>query len=152
LKLAGGNLGGVLNFKAEDLMKEISQIIKKNEELRSRIISIGIPILMPDGKSLIRGPQIKIPVFKSSDELPVTNENLDEWTYNGWVDLRLSNIKMWLDRLNNIKTELDNIDPSDTSSHFHHGLGYWKKEDDLHIGRLVAWIFVNEEKGERVKD
>jgi len=152
LKLAGGNLEGVLKFSVEELVEKTEKIIRTNNELRSRIISIGIPILLPDGKSLIRGPQIKIPVFKSSDELPVDDKNLDEWTYNGWVDLRKSNMKMWLDRLNIIKTELDNIDPKDTSSHFHHGLGYWKKEDNLHIGRLVAWIFVNEEKGERVKD
>lgn len=151
LKSACRNITGVLANSAAQLSEKLSQNISGNADLRTKIISIGIPILMPDGKSLIRGPVVKIPVFKTTSELPVNEENLTEWTYNGWVDLRESNMQLWIDRLKEISKSLDEIDPKDTSSRYHHGLGYWKRDGELHIGKLVSWIFVYEEKGERVK-
>ena len=42
-------------------------LFNKNEKaLRSEIISIGIPILMPDGKSLLHGNEMKIPPFREA--------------------------------------------------------------------------------------
>lgn len=152
LKLAGGSLDGVMRFSAQQLSQKLTKIVNSGSKLRSEIISIGIPILFDDGKTLLRGPAMKIPVFKDSDELEVTAENLDEWTYNGWVDLRVSNMETWLERLNSIKDSMGKVNPDDTSSRYHHGLGYWKLNEDLHIGRLVTWIFIEEEQGERIKD
>ena len=152
LKSAYNDMTGVLAHNAAQLSKKLAQIVSENSGLRTKIISIGVPILMPDGKSLIRGPVVKIPVFKTTSELPVNDDNLAEWTYNGWVDLRESNMQLWIDRLKEINKCLDEVDPLDTSSRYHHGIGYWKREGKLHIGKLVSWIFVNEEKGERVKD
>jgi hypothetical protein len=152
LKLVGKKLEGALKFSPTQLTEKLSDIIRNDADLRSKIISIGIPVLMPDGKTLLRGPSMKIPVFRGESELEVTPENLQDWTYNGWVDLRESNMKLWLYRLHQIKEYLDNIDPDDTSSRYHHGINYWKPDSELHIGRLVAWIFINEEKGERIKD
>ena len=152
LKLAGKTMAGVMAFKSAELSRKLTEIISENSELRSKIISIGVPILMPDERTLLRGPDMKIPVFKYSDELLVTPDNLEEWTYNGWVDLRESNMIVWLDRLHQIDDYLKSIDPEDTSSLYHHGLGYWQPKEELHIGRLVSWIFIEEEKGARVKD
>lgn len=152
LKLAGQTMDGVIAYSAAQLSGKLAEIITQDSRLRSNIISIGIPILMKDGRTLIRGPEMKIPVFKTSDQLPVNSENLEEWTYNGWVDLRESNMKTWMDRLLRIKESLETIDPEDTSSHYHHGHGYWRIKEALHIGRLVSWVFINEEKGDRVKD
>ena len=151
LKLAGKTLAGVMKRSVKELSGILTAMVKGDAGLRSRIISIGIPILLPDGKTLLRGPMMKIPVFKESDELMVTAKSLDDWTYNGWVDLRESNMKLWLERLRLIKDSLDNIDPADTSSRYHYGLDYWKIGGELHIGRLVTWIFIYEERGERIK-
>ena len=152
LKMTCNNIAGVLAQTADKISEKLTTVINENSELRSKIISIGIPILMPDGRSLIRGPVVKIPVFKTTSELPVNDENIDEWTYNGWIDLRTSNMQKWIDRIKKINAALDEIDVDDTSSRYHHGLGFWKRDGELHIGKLVSWIFVEEEKGERVKD
>ena len=152
LKLAGVTMQGVMAFNPAQLSNKLAEIITGSAELRSKIISIGIPILMPDGRTLLRGPDMKIPVFKAQDELDITCDNLEEWAYNGWVDLRESNMIIWLDRLHQIDNALKSIDPQETSSLYHHGLDYWKTEEELHIGKLVTWIFIEEEKGARVKD
>jgi hypothetical protein len=148
----GKTLAGVLSFTPAQLSQKSAEIISQNADLRSKIISIGIPILMPDGKSLLRGPEMKIPPFKTANEFPVTPRNIEDWTYDGWVDLREINMKTWIQRLQQIKTSVDSLNIKDTSSHSHHNGQYWRLQDELHIGRLVSWIFIFEEKGGRIKD
>ena len=152
LKLAGKTLNGVLSFSPAALSQKIWEIIRTNSLLRSKIISIGIPILLPDGKKTLTGETMKIPPFKETDELPVTAENIEDWAFNGWVDLRESNMRVWISWLSQIKHYLESIDPQDTSSRYHHGLQYWKLDSELHPGKLAIWVFINVDKGERVKD
>ncbi len=152
LKLAGKTLNGVLNFSAAELSKKLWEIIRRDSALRSKIVSIGIPILLPDGKKTLTGAAMKIPPFKDKEELPVTADNIEDWAFNGWVDLRESNMRVWQSWLSQIKHYLESIDPGDTSSRYHHGLQYWKLDDELHSGKLAIWVFINVDKGERVKD
>jgi hypothetical protein len=152
LKLAEKNMTGILKVSPAELSKKLYDIISKDANLRSSIISIGIPILLPDGKSLLRGPEIKIPVFRGEDELPITLEAIKDWTHSGWVDLREVNMKLWQSRIRQIEDQLTSIPEDETSSLYHHGRDYWGAEEELHFGRLVAWIFTHEDKGEKVKD
>ena len=152
LKLAGKTLDGVLEYSPADLSRKMSEIISRDANLRSKIISIGIPILMPDGKKVLTGESMKIPPFKDFDELPVNSDTLEDWAFNGWVDLRESNMITLLDWLNRIKGFLGTIDPDDTSSRYHHGIDYWKMDEELHPGKLAIWVFINVDMGERVKD
>ena len=59
--------------------------IEDNGRLRAEILSIGIPILLADGKRLLRGPSCKA-------------ANAED----GWVDLRPVNMQRWQDRLRSI--------------------------------------------------
>ena len=65
LKHAGKDFGGVLSHTPEELSKKIESILAENGRLVSEIVSIGIPILLSDGKQLVRGRQIKIPPSSS---------------------------------------------------------------------------------------
>ncbi|MBC8204687.1 short-chain dehydrogenase [bacterium] len=152
LKKIGKTLKHTLALSPAILSDECEKLVKTDADLRSTIISIGIPILMPDGRTLLRGPAMKIPVFKGEHNLKVDDVNLEDWAYNGWVDLREVNMQTWLYRMNKIMKSLEAIDPEDTSSLYHHGLPYWDMEAELHIGRLVSWIFIHEEQGLRMKD
>ena len=60
LKIICGSMHKALHTSAKTLSDEITARISKDVRLRSEIISIGIPILMPDGKTLLRGHEIKI--------------------------------------------------------------------------------------------
>lgn len=152
LKLTGKTLTGVLNFSTAELSKRLWEILRSDSALRSKIVSIGIPILLPDGKKTLTGASMKIPPFKDKEELPVTADNIEDWAFNGWVDLRESNMRVWQSWLSQIKHYLESIDAGDTSSRYHHGLQYWKLDEELHPGKLAIWVFINVDKGERVKD
>ncbi|RCK77552.1 MAG: hypothetical protein IGBAC_1861 [Ignavibacteriae bacterium] len=133
------------------LSKKLTDIIFKNSNLRSSIISIGIPILLPDGKTLLRGKEIKIPPFRGENEFPINQKNIDLWAHDGWVDLRTSNMKTWKNRFRKIFDEIEKIPKGDTSSRFMRTKEYWKNFRDIEPGKVVGWIFTVEELGERMK-
>ena len=97
IKLVCNNMKDILDKTPEELSEKIYQIIKNNAKLRNEILSIGIPILLPDGKSLLRGNEMKIPPYRGEDELEINEKNLKLWAHDGWVDLRVSNMKKWQD-------------------------------------------------------
>ncbi len=151
LELTYGSMAAVRQAPARDIVRKVEAQIRENADLRSRIVSIGIPILMPDGKTLLRGKDIKIPPFRGENELPVTNASIDTWAREGWVDLRAKNFELWKGRIKTIMSETEAIPATDTSSrHFRTRL-YWNEFNEIDPGKLVAWIFTEEEKGKRMK-
>lgn len=140
------------NADPEELSDQLEDLISKNRELRSSILSIGIPILLKDGKRLLRGPEMKIPAYRGEDKFEVTPEIIDQWAKEGWVDLRPVNIKIWQKRMNLIFQEIFSIPEDDTSSQFERDRRYWLEDDAINIGKVVGWIFSNEEQGLRMKD
>jgi hypothetical protein len=146
-----GEMKNISNYSAKELSDKVYDLVSKNEKLRSEIISIGIPILMPDGKSLLRGNEMKIPPYRGTDELEVNEKNLALWTNDGWVDLRESNMNAWIDRLQAIMDEANSIPPDDTSSMHVRNKKYWNNFEKINLGKVVSWIFIHEEKGMRMK-
>ncbi len=136
---------------AKFLSKKLTDIITKDKELRAQIISIGIPILMPDGKTLLRGKEIKIPPYRGVNEFPVNVNNINSWAKDGWVDLRVKNMEVWKKRFSCIFGELNSIPDTETSSRFMRNKEYWKNFKDIEPGKIVGWIFTVEELGERMK-
>src|SRR5262245_66576518 len=93
--------------------------------VRQPILSIGLPILLPDGR-LVRGPLCKIPsVTCDSDTLEVTPEALEAWARAGWVDLRETNMALWKRRFERIQAEADALPAADTSSRFLRDARFW---------------------------
>ena len=73
---------------AEELAEELTALVGRDERLRDTIVSVGLPILTPDGQ-LIRGPYIRIPEEKNRDHVEFTGAaDVDAWAAKGWVDLR----------------------------------------------------------------
>ncbi len=152
LKLSFKDMLTVDKTDAKTLSKKINELISKNSELRSKIISIGIPILMADGKTLLRGTDIKIPPYRGESELPVTKNNVTKWAYDGWVDLRVINMVTWKKRFKLIIEKYSKLPKDDTSSRNLRTKEYWKDFKDIEPGKLTGWIFTIEELGERMKD
>jgi hypothetical protein len=151
LKLAHKTVNNVLNSKAKDLSEHLTTLIDKEDTLRSQLISIGIPILLPDGKTLVRGNEVKIPPYRGINELPITKEAIEIWAHAGWIDLRPSNMENWKKRLNIIKDEVEAATKGDTSSRNFRTMEYWGNFNDIDEGKIVGWIFTEEEKGKRMK-
>jgi len=151
LRLIAGGMKNVMKKSAKKLSSEIETLIKNDKDLRSAIISIGLPILMPDGKTLLRGNDIKIPPFRGENELPINKENINTWAYDGWIDLRVSNFETWKKRFTIIMDYVKQIPPNDTSSRYLRNEQYWDYFEKINPGKIVGWIFTEEEKGLRMK-
>ena len=150
LKECFGALTGVVGREHERSAAELSETLAARlSESRVRTIapSIGIPILLPDGKTLLRGPRINVPEVKGrTTEVPV-GEAFDRWAQKGWIDLREDNMVRWLARIRRmIAARLELRDAGSAAASYHSYL-----PTEFEIGEVVAWIFNNEMGGYRIK-
>ncbi|TET85430.1 MAG: short-chain dehydrogenase [Anaerolineales bacterium] len=137
LKRTCKTLSAAIGGKPDEIAEKITQEVSQDPRLRQHIISIGIPILLSDGKRLLRGP-----VNKSPD------------AEHGWVDLTPANINRWQERLKMLRTSIQEKLAGDTSSQ--HDRAYpsavaWRDEDTFDVGEIVGWLFTHQERGRRGK-
>ncbi len=151
LKLAYGGVRDVAKATAKAISAKLESLIGEDAQLRSQIISIGIPILLADGTTLLRGPDIKIPPYRGDNELKVTDKTLNAWAHDGWVDLRTENMERWKTRFQIIIRQVEDIPRGETSSRQFRNSSYWDGFKEIEPGKLVGWIFTEEEKGKRMK-
>jgi hypothetical protein len=151
LRVCFKNFAAVLKQTPAGLSKSLTKKIHSDSALRSRIISIGIPILLPDGKSLLRADEIKIPPYRGENEFPATPKSIELWAHDGWVDLRSANMKRWKERLAAIISSANKIAPEETGSRYMYRKEFWNNFTEIDPGKIVGWIFSYEEKGMRMK-
>ncbi|HEY5616111.1 MAG TPA: polysaccharide biosynthesis protein [Bacteroidota bacterium] len=149
LHLTFGSMKAVVRATAKDLARRLEAEIRKNKQLRSQIISIGIPILLSDGTTLLRGADMKIPPYRGENELPISRKSVDLWAHDGWVDLRVQNLDRWKRRFQTIIDEVTRA--ADTSSRHLRNKEFWNHFEDIDPGKLAGWIFSEEEHGKRMK-
>jgi len=148
LKLRYETLREVLKHTPEELSEDLCRLIQSEEfaQMCQTITSLGLPILLPDGKQIIRGPLIRIPERIEPGVL-VTEEDVDAWTQKGWVDLRPSNIALWQERFEKMEKSRKDIRGRGSAAVTIEGYIY----DNIRIGEVVGWIFNNEQDGYRIK-
>jgi hypothetical protein len=150
IRRTAGSMRDLAAAEAGDLSRAASKLVEEDRDLRSSIISIGIPILLPDGR-LLRGPVIEIPPCRGCASEAIKPGYVDQWADRGWVDLREKNVEHWIGRARAILGEVEAIPEEDTSSRYHHDRTYWRLDEPIDIGKAVAWIFIREDEGERMK-
>ena len=151
LRLCFGDPRTVLRTSASLLSKRLFDLVRTDDLLRSQIISIGIPILLPNGRSLLRGSMMKIPPARGERALNITPQSIDRWAHDGWVDLRERNMQLWRKRFEEIVAAVEGLPPTETSSKTMHTREYWNNLSDIDPGKICGWIFTYEEKGRRMK-
>ncbi|MBM2814272.1 MAG: hypothetical protein HW421_1034 [Ignavibacteria bacterium] len=151
LKRSVGSIEKVIETKPHILAEMAVSIIEKDEKYRSQMLSIGLVVLMPDGKSYLRGKLVKIPVQRVETELEITKENINAWANEGWVDLRPENFERWQTLLKKIISQASSLSSDDTSSRNVYTTEYWNKFSTIDEGKIVGWIFEYEDKGWRFK-
>src|SRR6185503_13529943 len=82
----------------QEVSGSLWRYLQRNHALRNTIVSIGIPILPPEGDRLVRGPRINVPEYAGQTKMPLTESAIDEWAERGWLDLRVSNMQRWQQR------------------------------------------------------
>lgn len=138
LKIALGDVAAAIDMRPEELSVALATRVEEDTALRRRILSVGIPVLLPDGKRLLRGPAIKA-----------------DRPHNGWVDLTADNMRTWQMRLREIQREIRAEMTCDTSSRCEHIFSDTPKPLRAGAfpdpGEIAGWIFLHEEGGRRQK-
>jgi hypothetical protein len=147
LKARFGTLARVVREGAETLAAEVYALLQEDERLRCTINSVGLPILTPDGRALLRGPFIRIPETPGADGVETTPEGVDEWAGKGWVDLRPQNFERWRERFAAMRRGPRHTRDEGSAAVTREAYPY----HDIRIGAVVAWIFNNEILGYRIK-
>jgi NAD(P)-dependent dehydrogenase (short-subunit alcohol dehydrogenase family) len=140
-RLSDGTLAGAAALEPDDVAARARKLVEGDADLRTRILSIGLPILLPDGDRMLRGREVKVAWEPGADP-----ERLAE---RGWVDLRSVNFGRWRDRLRRIAEEIRSRGGADAGSRW--DAEPWERSGILRPGALAAWIFRYEDEGERVK-
>ena len=127
----------------EDAARRSRELIEEDAELRQRILTIGLPLLLPDGETVLRGADVKV---QPEPHLSPTDDKI---VNAGWVDLRSNNWRLWKDRITGVAVEIRNRPGVLEGSQGDQEFG--DAEGRIRPGRMAAWIFRYEDKGERIK-
>ena len=138
-----GVLADVAALDPEDCARRAQALIDEDAALRSRIISIGLPILRSDGTSLLRGPVVK--VAPESDQRPDDPRLVD----NGWVDLRPDNWRRWKERAQAMLSALRTMPGAEAGSRA--DIEPESMRDEIRPGSMAGWVFRHEDRGARMK-
>lgn len=138
LKQGGKTIAEIVAEDPAVFAGQLEHQVLSDHVMRTRMISIGIPILLSDGARLLRGPTIK-----SSE------------AHHGWVDLTPDNCAVWQARLKAVQAAMQCEAQADTSSHYDRNFSasrqWLTEEGTFDPGEVVAWIFNTEEAGSRGK-
>jgi NAD(P)-dependent dehydrogenase (short-subunit alcohol dehydrogenase family) len=118
-------------------------LIEEDADLRTRILSIGLPILLPDGQRILRGAEVKVAPGGSG----VFDHN--RLAEQGWVDLRESNWQRWRGRLQEVMRGIGTMRGVEAGSQS--DLEPWHTSRRIRPGALAAWVFRYEDGGERIR-
>lgn len=146
LKLNYETLERVVATSPTEIAETLYDFLLQEDNLRTTITSIGVPILTPDGRQLIRGPRLNIPesIYR---EVDLDDEQVNAWANKGWVDLRPVNFRSWQNRFERMQRTKHMLHTRGTSS----VTMKTYLPETIQIGAVVAWIFSNEEGGYRIK-
>lgn len=105
-------------------------------DVRRQILSVGLPILLSDGTSVLRGKTVVVPPDgRGADMAP-----------RGWVDLRPTNLRHWIGRATAIVAE-----PRETGTGSSARWTAIDPEAPIAPARMAVWVFENEDHGVRIK-
>jgi len=125
----------------EETSEASLRLIESDARLRTDMLSVGIPVLRPDGL-LLRGSVVKI-------EPAAGPVDVDALAFQGWVDLRPACWVQWRDRCRAMiawRTEAPGVEQGSCSDI---DLRAWS--DAIRPGAIAAMALRVEERGERIK-
>lgn len=128
--------------RAGELSAAAHARIERDTVLRSHILSVGIPILTPDGDRVYRGRQVAVPGDGRDPRSAAPR---------GWVDLRPEQFGGWITRAREMVAQAERRARCSTES----GSGVdWTAigaDDPIEPARFATWVFRFEDRGERIK-
>ena len=128
--------------EAAALAAETHALLERDTGLRSQILSVGLPIVAPDGRRIYRGCHVVVPP-DPVDPLAAAPR--------GWVDLRPGQFGAWVRRAGEMVRQAESrrdLTEESCSDVAWTAIG---AEETIEPARFATWVFAHEDLGERNK-
>ncbi len=119
------------------------RLLEADAALRQQIISVGLPIVAPDGKAVYRGSIVVVAPEPGRDPLSAAPR--------GWVDLRPEQFGVWITRAGVMVRDADVRASGPQSSGSDVDWNAIGSDDTIEPSRFATWVFTVEDKGTRIK-
>jgi len=119
-------------------------LLRKETALRSHILSVGLPIVTPDGRRVYRGCVVIVP--------PATGDPLAA-APRGWVDLRPAQFGQWIRRAGEMVRQAAERQRPDRRAESGSDIDWTaiSPNDPIDPAAFATWVFRFEDRGERIK-
>src|SRR6266550_933493 len=128
--------------RASDLAAEAHTRVQRDSGVRSHILSVGIPILTPDGERLYRGSVVVVPGDRGDPRAAAPR---------GWVDLRPDQFGLWIKRAQEMLAQDARRAGRAADSGSDRDWMAIGADDPIEPARFATWVFRFEDQGERIK-
>jgi NAD(P)-dependent dehydrogenase (short-subunit alcohol dehydrogenase family) len=142
-RLTGDDLTAAAEIDPDETADAAGQLIRDDTDLRTRILSVGLPIVLPEGGELLRGREVEV---EPGDDGTTDVNRLAE---RGWVDLRAANWEHWRRRASTILRWVEGRPGVEFGSRA--DIEAWQETRRLRPGAMAAWVFRYEDGGERIR-
>ncbi|MBI1967177.1 MAG: short-chain dehydrogenase [Gemmatimonadetes bacterium] len=127
---------------AAALAAEAHTLLERDVRLRSQILSVGLPIVAPDGRRIYRGSTVVVPP-DPADPLAAASR--------GWVDLRPEQFGVWIRRAGEMVRQAESRRDLSAESGSDVAWTAIGVEEPIEPARFATWVFAHEDHGERIK-
>ena len=124
-----------------DLAREASQLVADDQDVRSLIISIGLPIMV-QGEKVYRGSTVIV----SPD-----GGDVDAVASRGWVDIRAASCEKWIGRARVMVEQAERRQRARAGSGSDVEWDALEPDDPIAPARFAVWVFRFEDGGTRIK-
>lgn len=137
------DLESAASLDPEAMARRTADLVREDDTLRSDMVSVGIPVLLPDGAGLLRGPEVEV-APREGEALDV-----DRLAARGWVDLRPGSWSQWASRCRAFLDEEVRGPGAEAGSGA--DLDVRSRTGEIRPGALAAFVFRTEDGGQRLK-
>jgi hypothetical protein len=123
------------------LATRAAALLRDDADLRSLIISVGLPVMVA-GDRVYRAAVLIVPPVDGDVESAIPR---------GWVDLRAPNLGTWIARARRVMRQDDDRHARPAGSGSDEDWFALRPDDAIEPGRFATWIFRHEDEGERIK-
>ncbi|MDP2498008.1 MAG: hypothetical protein Q8W44_08520 [Candidatus Palauibacterales bacterium] len=143
LRRACTDVREAMNLDETEVARRAREIVGEDDRLRSDVLSIGLPILLPGGDRMLRGPDVKVAPEDDGDPRDT------RWSEQGWVDLRPQCWVRWRRRCRQFVHR--EVDPPGPEMGSREDLDVRARSGEIRPGALAAFVFRTEDGGARIK-
>lgn len=145
LKVAGNSLENLINWSPKKLIELITLFFEKDDKILKYALALRLPVISCHDEIFILDNAF---VPGDKDLLKnISSDDLEKFIKEGWIDFREENIKQWLEKLQKLVKEKNNISnkmcmPLERN---------WQDVENGDIGEILGYIY-SMEGGNRKKE